>query len=88
MLLNELSEFVLLRTVQTNVARVDCSLSYVETIVQIHDHSLASLDSLVPNVEYFVKVLILALVSIDLQYVLYSIQEVIESRLVLQDQQI
>ena len=55
------------------MTRVNSCLGYVEAIVEVHDQSLAALDSLVTDFENFIEVLILTLVSIDLQDILHTI---------------
>lgn len=87
-LLHELSKLTRLRRLETHVTWVNGSLRNVKAILHIQNHSLASLDCLIANIEHFVEVLIQAFVTIDLKYVLHAVQESVKCGLVLKHKQV
>ena len=70
------------------MSRVNAGLSNVEAIFHVQDQPLFSLDCLISNFQYFIEVVVLHLISVDLKNVFKSIQKVVECRLMLQNKQV
>ena len=70
------------------MSRMNAGLSNVEAIFHVQDQPLFSLDCLISHFQYFIEVVVLHLISVDLKNVFKSIQKVVECRLVLQNKQV
>lgn len=73
---------------QANVSWVDARLRYIKAIFHVQYQSLLSFYGRVSHFHNLVKVVILKLISVDFKDVLKSIQEMVECRLVLQNEQV